>query len=59
MQPVGSLWEQTAVPGDDLSEDAADAEFDVAIVGAGFTGLRAALVLPRRVSAPSCWRRRT
>ena len=48
MQPVGSLWEKTAVPGDGLSEDAADADCDVAIVGAGFTGLRAALCLAEK-----------
>ena len=48
MQPVGSLWEETAVPHNGLSEDVADADCDVAIVGAGFTGLRAALCLAEK-----------
>ena len=50
MQPERILWQDTAVPGDHLSEDPVDAECDVAIVGAGFTGLRAALSLAERGS---------
>ncbi|MBY8976562.1 FAD-binding oxidoreductase [Rhodobacteraceae bacterium NNCM2] len=44
---IGSLWEQTAMPaepGDDLTDDL---DCDVAIVGAGFTGLRTALNLAK------------
>ena len=50
MQPTATLWEKTAVPAGQVSEDARDADCDVAIVGAGFTGLRAALTLAERGS---------
>ena len=50
MKPTATLWEGTAGPGGHLSEEAVDADCDVAIVGAGFTGLRTALSLAERGS---------
>lgn len=50
MRPDRILWRDIAAPGVHLSEDAVDAECDVAIVGAGFTGLRTALCLAERGS---------
>lgn len=50
MQTTATLWGETAVPAGAISEEAEDAECDVAIVGAGFTGLRAALALAERGS---------
>jgi glycine/D-amino acid oxidase-like deaminating enzyme len=44
--PVPSLWEATAAPLDiDISPLAGEAQCDVAIIGAGYTGLAAALRL--------------
>ncbi len=40
-----SLWAKTANETADISPLAGDVKVDVAIIGAGFTGLRAALVL--------------
>ncbi len=51
MLSAPSLWQQIAAPGDHLSEDPGDVECDVAVVGAGFTGLRAALCLAERRSS--------
>ena len=42
------LWQKTAGPSDDLAEETVEADCDVAVVGAGFTGLRAALCLAER-----------
>ena len=50
MQPTATLWEETAVRAGPVSEEPEDAECDIAIVGAGFTGLRAALALAERGS---------
>src|SRR5215211_7565244 len=43
--PVGSLWEATAVPGPITAPLAGNTSVEVCIVGAGFTGLSAALHL--------------
>lgn len=45
--PAASVWAATAAPGPDLPAFTGERRADVAIVGAGFTGLVAALTLAR------------
>jgi len=48
MTSIGSYWEATAAPGPDLSPLAGERETEVAIVGAGLTGLAVAETLQER-----------